>query len=307
MDNSKQFYYKDNRLSQIRGFYYTVQSGNVISEAAKVLGLSQSTVSLQIQTLERDLKVSLFNRDDRPYSLTDAGRKFYQKIVPLYQKFSGIYEEFIEENQQEQANKIIITSNHRCILYMLPPIIKRFQEICPDVQLVIENTARDEALERLKKGAVHLAIFPFKTVPPECSYIPIASHNPILIINKAHVLAQKEEVTLEDVSAYQFIRIDPGLITFPSFEETLKRYKLESHITFQNADWEILKKFVEANAAIAIISDMCFGEHDHDKLAVRSLTQYFPKMEYGAFIKQGAYMFPAFERLIEVIKESING
>jgi DNA-binding transcriptional LysR family regulator len=306
MDNYKQYFYKDNRLAQIRGFYYTAQHKNIISEAAKALGLSQSTVSTQIQTLERDLQVKLFNREDRPYTLTEAGRKFYQKIAPLYQKFTGLYEEFIIEYQQEQLNKIIIASNHRCILYVLPNIIKKYQEICPDIEITIENTIRDEALERLTRGEIHIGIFPLKVIPPECVFIPITSYNPILIINKNHPLAMKEVVTLEDVSPYQFIRIDPGLITFPSFEEILRRHHLTSHITFIGADWEILKKFVEANAAIAIISDMCFGEHDNEKLVVRPLDNYFPKMEYGAFIRNGDYVFPALEKLIEVIKAYKN-
>ena len=306
MDNNKQYFYKDNRLTQIKGFYYTVQNGNVISEAAKALGLSQSTVSMQVQTLERDLGMQLFNRNDRPYSLTEAGRKFYQKIAPLYQRFSGLYEEFITENEQEKLNKIVIAANHRCALYLLPKIIRNYQKVCPDVEITIENTARDGALERLKRGDIHIGIFPLKVVPPECSFIPITSHNPILIINKNHELAAKEIITLEDVSPYEFIRIDPGLITFPSFEETLKRYNLKSHINFVGADWEILKKFVEANAAIAIISDMCFNEYDSKNMIVRPLGNYFQKMEYGAFIRQGGYVFPALEKLIEIIKELSN-
>ncbi len=54
-------YYKQNRLQQLRGFCHAAQTGS-ISKAAEKLFLSQPSVSLQIQALERELKTTLFER-----------------------------------------------------------------------------------------------------------------------------------------------------------------------------------------------------------------------------------------------------
>jgi len=50
---SKQFYYKKNRLQQLKGFYYTVRYGSP-SKAAVKMNLVQSSLTMQIQSLERD-------------------------------------------------------------------------------------------------------------------------------------------------------------------------------------------------------------------------------------------------------------
>ena len=58
----KQFYYKKNRLQQLRGFCYAAQMGSMLKCANK-MGLTQGAITLQIQSLERDLGIKLFERN----------------------------------------------------------------------------------------------------------------------------------------------------------------------------------------------------------------------------------------------------
>ena len=66
-------YYKQNRLKQLRAFCYTAKSGS-ISKAAEQLYLSQPSVSLQIQALERELNTMLFERRGPKIRLTPDGQ-----------------------------------------------------------------------------------------------------------------------------------------------------------------------------------------------------------------------------------------
>ena len=65
-------HYKHNRLQQLRGFYYAARA-NSISKAAEKMSLSQPSVSLQIQALERELGVQLFERRGPRIRLTPDG------------------------------------------------------------------------------------------------------------------------------------------------------------------------------------------------------------------------------------------
>ena len=76
----KQFYYKRNRIQQLKGFYYTVQTKS-ISKAAKKMGLTQAAVTLQIQSLERDLGVQLFIREKQKITLTAAAKTLYAQSL----------------------------------------------------------------------------------------------------------------------------------------------------------------------------------------------------------------------------------
>ena len=71
-EDSARYYYKGNRQKQLRAFVYTVKLGT-LTRAAEALYLSQPTVSLQLQALERELGAHLLERSRRRINLTDAG------------------------------------------------------------------------------------------------------------------------------------------------------------------------------------------------------------------------------------------
>ncbi|HET8765483.1 MAG TPA: LysR family transcriptional regulator, partial [Rhodanobacter sp.] len=71
------YYYKGNRLKQLRAFVATVKLGT-LSRAAESLYLSQPSVSLQLQALERELGATLLERRRRRVNLTDAGEALYE-------------------------------------------------------------------------------------------------------------------------------------------------------------------------------------------------------------------------------------
>jgi LysR family glycine cleavage system transcriptional activator len=68
--------YKKNKLDQLKGFCAVVECGTIV-EAAKKLHLSESSISLQISSLEQDLKVKLFDKIGRNLKVNKAGRAYY--------------------------------------------------------------------------------------------------------------------------------------------------------------------------------------------------------------------------------------
>src|SRR6478672_41096 len=86
-------YYKQNRLQQLRGFCYAAQAQS-ISKAAERLFLSQPSVSLQVQALEREFKTTLFERRGPKISLTPDGKTLYELASPLVAEIDSLEETF---------------------------------------------------------------------------------------------------------------------------------------------------------------------------------------------------------------------
>jgi DNA-binding transcriptional LysR family regulator len=304
-DNSplKQFYYKRNRLQQLRGFYHVVQEGG-FTKAAKKMRLNQSTITLQIQTLERDLGLKLFDKSKGGISLSDVGKIFYNFAVPHVQGVDGLYENFIQHIKEKKSNIIDIAANHVSISYILPNYIKRFQTLNPQVQFKIRNLQKDEAISRLLNNQIDFFIYPMAAnfIPDELEFIPIVNYQPIVLTRKDHPLAQKENITLSDIKKYELIRIDPKFITLPSFEEIIKLHGLKTSIEFEIADWEILKKFVKADIGVAIISNICLEGERSEDLTGKVLTSYFPEMTYGILVKKGRILNDLLGEFINLMK-----
>ncbi len=119
----KQFYYKKNRLQQLKGFYYTAMEGSV-TKAAKKMYLSQSTITLQIQTLERDLKTEVFIKGSRPLKLTGDGELLYDMASEHLKAIDELYEEFLLKKHKKKSLKI--SSSSHCDIISSAKIYKRF-------------------------------------------------------------------------------------------------------------------------------------------------------------------------------------
>ena len=88
-----QFYYKNNRFQQLRGFYFSAKLGN-ITKAAEVMHLTQPSISLQIKALEDDLACQLLKRKGPKIHLTKEGHILLELIQPLVENIDNLKDNF---------------------------------------------------------------------------------------------------------------------------------------------------------------------------------------------------------------------
>ena len=293
------FLYKKNRLQQIKGFYYAVRHES-ISKAAQATNLTQSTVTLQIQSLERDLGFKLLKRSSKNFSLTREGEEFYKEACPLMQQFESVVENFLSKSKDQKQGKIFIAAHHIAISYLMPQIIHNFKKKNPEIEITIQNIAPDEAIKRLKNNEIDIALYPNLQESPEINLTESAAYDPILIMNKNHDLAKRKIRRLSDLKGYDLIKIDRNLITLPFFEEMMKKHEVTSSIKLENGNWEILKHFVKHNELIAVISTICIDKND-DSLVAKDLSEFFPAMNYSIARRNGE---SASRVIIDFIKEA---
>lgn len=297
---SQNFLYKKNRLQQIKGFYYAVRC-NGVSHAANALNLTQSTVTLQIQSLERDLGLRLLKRDGRTISLTKDGEEFYKSACPLVQEFESIIEKFLSKKHIDEQRNITIAVHHIAISYLMPKVISSFKKSNPHVKINIQNISRGEASERLKDELIDLAFYPNIEQCPELELIATASYDPILIMNKNHPLAMTKIESLKDLKKFDLIKIDRNLTTLPLFESAIITHNLSGSIEFENGTWEMLKRFVKQNDFIAIVSTICLDENDNNLIQI-NLSQFFPQMSYSVAYKKGKYLKSPAQDLLNILR-----
>ncbi len=300
---SKQIYYKNNLFQQLKGFCYTVQTGSM-SSAAKKMSLSQGAVSLQIQSLETKLGVSLFSRDKNKVILTKEGKMFYAHAAPHIHGTEGLLGDFIKKIKQEKFETIRIAANNVSICHILPKYIKKFEIKNPTVKFEIKNLTREDAIARLRNGEVDMIIYSMQPseVPSELDFIPVVRYQPILLTKKNHPLTKKKKITMRDIKPYKLLRLDRKFVTIPNFDEIVKNYELQTKIEFEMANYEILKKFVREDIGIAILSSICLEGNLENGLEAISLSDYFPKILYGILIKQGKALHGNVKEFVQVMK-----
>ena len=291
-------YYKQNRLKQLRAFCNAAQTHSV-SVAAERLFLSQPTVSLQIQALERELKTLLFERRGPKIKLTPEGEILYKLAQPLVQGIDGLQEAFIAQCGSLESGELNIAAGETTILYLLPELIKEFAALYPKIRLKLHNVTGRDGMTLLRADQVDFAVGSLLDVPEDIIYDQVTSYETVLITPLDHPLAGRAKVTLQEISPYGLILPPRHLSTWRMVDLVFTQHDSSYKVNLEAGGWEVIKKYVEQGMGVSIVSDLCLS--GDEKVARISLSEYFPDRGYGIVLRRGKFLSPQAKRFIEIM------
>jgi DNA-binding transcriptional LysR family regulator len=295
---SNRLYYKQNRLKQLRAFCCTAQTGS-ISKAAERLHLSQPSVTLQIQALERELGVTLLERRGPKIQLTPDGRNLYELSQPLVHGIDTLSETFAATSGKVSTGELSIAAGESTLLYLLPDFIKRFVAKHPGIRIKLQNVTGRDGLALLRADEADFAVGSFIETPDDVRYHPVVSHDPMLIVPLSHPLAKKKQPRLEDISPYGLILPPRHLSTWSVVDTTFRKHDLDYQVTLEAGGWEVVKKYVELGLGISIVSGICLT--GNERLVAIPVDRYFPKRTYGVVLRRGKFLTPQARLFIEMM------
>jgi len=182
------------RLEQLQAFLAIAETGS-FQQAARKCGVTQSTISRQIQALEADLGLSLFHRTAQA-KLTLGGERFLPRVRKICHEWRNATEELADLVAGKQP-ELCIAAIHSICSHYLPPVLQQFCHDYPEVQLRVTSLGSDRALKVLKDGLVDLAIVMnnrFLTTGPEMVVELLYDETIEVLTAVNHPLAQYERV-----------------------------------------------------------------------------------------------------------------
>lgn len=300
MNTDKQNYYKNNRLKQMRAFCEVVRTGSM-SLAAQKLFLSQPSITLQIQAMERELGVTVFERRGPVLKLTPNGETLYALAKPLVEGIDSLQESFASQHGKLDSGELNIGAGESTILYILPEAVRRFVSLYPGIQLKIHNETGRDGLKMLHADEIDFAVGSMLDVPDDITYQPVVTFDPALITPLDHPLAGQSSVTLAEISRYGLILPPRHLSTWRMVKYVFQQNNLTFTVTLEAGGWEVIKKYVELGMGVSIVTDICLT--GSEKLARIPLNQYFPQRGYGLVLRKGKFLSPQARCFIEILRE----
>lgn len=298
------FPYKSDRLKPLRAFCQTVRLGSV-SRASEALYVSQPAITLQLQALERELGVGLFERSGRRLTPTREGQLLYELAQPLVESLDGLDGSFREKVRGLDAGELNIAANSSTILYLLPRIVEHFRAQHPDVRLTLHNAISADGTDLLRSDAVDLAVGSMLDVPADLSYAPVYRFEPLLIAPPEHPLIKQRTLKLEDLSPYGLILPPKRLVTYRLVDLVFQQNRVPYTVALEVGGWEVIKQYVAMGMGISIITSICLTDADRGRLAARSLSAWFPARSYGVVVRKGKYLSPQARAFIELIQPDL--
>ncbi len=137
-------------------FYFVAKTGN-ITGAARLLSVTQPSVTKSIRSLEKQLGCSLFVRSKKGVELTREGSLLFRKIQPACELIFSA-EADLDDLRQMKAGIMRIGTNELTFTSWLLPHVKTFKQKYPDVRIKIENITIKNVMEVLDSGTIDFAV-----------------------------------------------------------------------------------------------------------------------------------------------------
>jgi DNA-binding transcriptional LysR family regulator len=297
------FRYKQNRLQQLKGFCAVVEARS-ISNAANRLNLTQPTVSLQVQSLERDLRATLFERHGPRIEVTPEGELLYELARPLVEGLTALDQNFEGRRSNVEQGRLTIAAGESTIHYVLPRAVQRFSEQRPGISLALNNVTGQQGLQQLRDRAVDFCVGPIFDTPADLEFEPVIAFDPVLITALGHPLSKLKKISLRHVSQYPLILPPRHLSTWRQVEMVFLQHRVPYEVRFEMGGWEVIKRYVELGLGVSIVMSVCLT--GRERLEVIPVKRYFPKRVYGIVQLKGRALSPQARDFITTFKSSIK-
>jgi len=244
-------------LDQLRILRAIVREGS-FKKAADRLYVTQPAVSLQIQNLEKQLEVCIFDRGGRKAQLTDAGELLLNYCNKILNQCDEACKA-IEDLNNVKGGSLVIGASQTTGTYLMPRMIGLFREKYPEVsvQLQIHSTRRTGW--SVANGQLDLAIIGGE-LPEELNelleVIPYATDALALVIHPTHQLAKLPKLTKEDLYKLKFISLDSESTTRKVLDQLLENSGLDVQrlrIEMELNSLESIKNAVQSGLGAAFL------------------------------------------------------
>ncbi len=288
-------YYKQNRLQQLRGFCYAAKALS-ISKAAQKMFLSQPSVSLQIQALERELGVVLFERYGPKISLTPDGEALLVLATPLVEGMDNLPASFAARREEIGEGRLDVAAGESTILYILPELVHAFSKRYPRIELKLHNVTGQTGLKMLRAGEVDFAVGSMIDTHDDIVFAAIWTYAPMLITPMDCPLADRKRVSMKDIAAEPLILPPRQLTTYRLIEAAMEQRGLNYHVRVEAGGWEVIKKYVQIGLGVSIVPSFCLtGDEPVRSISVKG---HFPERTYGVVLRKGRFLSPQAKEFI---------
>jgi len=235
--------------------FRTVAEQLSFTRAAEVLSYAQSSVTAQIQALEEEMGVPLFERLGKRVLLTGPG----QRLLTYAEQLLRLAEEARSTvpDGPEPAGTLTIGAPESLCTYRLPPVLRQFRIRYPRVQLIFRPGICVEMRRAVVQGSLDVAFLMEETLAHgELTGRPLQPEPMLVLTHPEHPLAQRSRVTATDLEGEPVLLTEAGCPYRALFEGALAEVGVHPVTSLEFGSVEAIKQCVIAGLGLAILPAM---------------------------------------------------
>jgi len=282
--------------------------------AAQKCFVTQPTLSMQIQKLEDNLGVKLFDRSRQPVVPTEIGQHVIAQARVILNE-SNQLKELIKVFNNELSGELRIGVIPTVAPYLLPQVIPTFTKKYPNVQLMVWEYTTEQIIQNLKVGLLDCGILATPLEEHTLNEIPLFYENFVAYLSASSSLIEKDEIDQTDINFEEIWLLNEGHCMrnqVLNFCQKKKAGVSNKQFEYNTGSVETLKRMVDLNTGITILPQLSLSDLSKEQLSrVRNFVSPIPVREISIvthrnFLKRGVIKALEKEILETVPKEMLQ-
>lgn len=237
-------------LKTLKTLHAIVRHGS-FHQAAAELSYAQSTVTMQIQRLEADLGVQLFERGKK-ILLTEAGRLFYEQSLDIVRRMERLQSN-LAELQNGEAGKLRLGVTEPTASCRLPQLLMAFMNGNPKVEISLEIASTPLLVDGLRQGDLDFALCSAPETVEDLYFHPLFQEKFVLLLPVNHPLAGLEHIKLSDLEGHRLLITAATCPYRKKLERVLQDNGPLSIETMEIGSMTALRHYVASGFGIALV------------------------------------------------------
>lgn len=293
-------------LTQLNYTLAVAEEGN-FTKAAEKCFVTQPTLSMQVQKLEEELTIKLFNRNTKPISLTPIGLKVIEQAKVILKEAKRMDDVVTSE-------KGIIGGDFRIGIIptvmptLLPLFLSTFIKKFPKVNLKIEELNTASIIEELKNGKLDAGIAATPLDDPKLIEKPLYYEPFVGYIPENHSLSKLKSLSVEDLEKIYILILEDGHCFREHVLKLCQTTKSLSTFNIKSGSFETLINLANEGMGMTLLPYLQTKSlSEENKKNLKSFKSPEPAREISIIYSTNQLKVPVIESLITVIESIMRG
>lgn len=273
--------------------------------AAEKCFVTQPTLSMQIQKIEEELSIQIFDRTKKPIQLTEIGHKIVNQAKNIVIEADRI-QDIVEQQKGFIGGEFRLGIIPTVMPTLLPMFLNNFIKKYPKVKLIIEELNTEEIIIKLNNGHLDAAIAATPLMEEKIKEIVLYFEPFVAYIPESHHTFQKEEIEISDLNVDEILLLQDGHCFREGILNLCKSAgKNESnHFQIQSGSFETLIKLADEGLGTTLLPYLhTLDLKEKDKLKLRHFKEPKPAREISLIFPKNELKI----QIIDALRATITG
>ena len=266
--------------------------------------VTQPTLSMQIQKLEDELDILIFNRKKKPIELTPIGEKIIEQAKVIVDESNRI-NDIVHQQKGFIGGEFKLGIIPTVSPTLLPLFIKKFIKKYPKVNLIIEELNTEDIVKKISDGHLDVGI---AATPLESEFIKerVLYYEPFVgFLNDTHRLSDKSKITIDDLDIDDILLLEDGHCFKDSVLNLCRNLKNNNNnFKLESGSFNTLLKLSKEGLGMTLIPYLeTLDLNSKDKELLKEFENPVPAREISLIYHKSQLKM----QLIEALKDTIDG